>query len=59
MLLWESESICNGSLSLVIDLCESSDSEERSSEVVGGQKELVQVAGGTASPFSLLPISRF
>ena len=36
----------------MIDLCESSDSEERSSEVVGGQKESVQVAGGTASPFS-------
>ena len=31
----------------MIDLCESSDSEERSSEVVGGQKESVQVAGGT------------
>ena len=31
----------------MIDLCESSDSEERSSGVVGGQKELVQVAGGT------------
>ena len=31
----------------MIDLCESSDSEERSSEEVWGQKELVQVAGGT------------
>ena len=39
----------------MIDLCESSDSEERSSEVVRGQKESVQIAGGTASPFSSLP----
>ena len=31
----------------MIDLWESSDSEERSSEEVWGQKELVQVAGGT------------